>query len=63
LSLFRPDRPLEIQASSEVADQAEKDLSYCKLSWGSVSGDEPPALKFSALLTKGGAKRLELARA
>jgi hypothetical protein len=46
-----------------VADQAEKDLSYCKLSWGSVSGDEPPALKFSALLTKGGAKRLELARA
>jgi hypothetical protein len=32
LSLFRPDRPLEIQASSEVADQAEKDLSYCKLS-------------------------------
>jgi hypothetical protein len=32
------------------------------LSPGSFSADEPPALKFSALLMENGAERLELAK-
>jgi hypothetical protein len=38
-------------------------MSYCKLSPGSFLSDKPPVLRFSALLTEGGAERLELARA
>jgi hypothetical protein len=60
---FLPDWPLEIMGIfAEVGKEAETGSSKCKLSPGSFSGDEPPALKFSALLTEGGAERLELAR-
>jgi hypothetical protein len=41
----------------------EADLPNGKLSSGSFSSDEPLALRFRALLTEGGAERLELARA
>ena len=59
---FRPDWPLEITGVfMEVREEAETSLSPRKLSPGSFSGDEPPALKFSALLTEGGAEWLELA--
>jgi hypothetical protein len=37
-------------------------LSKCKLSSGSFPNDKPPALRFRALLTEGGAERLELVR-
>jgi hypothetical protein len=47
---------------AEVGKEAEVGSSKCKLSPGSFSGDEPPALKFSALLTEGDAERLESAR-
>jgi len=59
---FRPDWPLEIMGVfAGVREEAEAGSSKCKPSPGSFSGDEPPALKFSALLTEGGAERLELA--
>ena len=61
---FRPDWPLEITGvSAEVREEAESDLSSCKLSPGSFPGDEPVALKFSAQLTEGGFEWLELVRA
>jgi len=41
---------------AEVAEEAENGLSYCNLSSGSFLGDEPPTLKFRALLTVGNAK-------
>jgi len=41
---------------------AESQRLECKPSPGSCSGDKPPALKFSALLSESGAERLELAR-
>ena len=60
---FLPDWPLEIMGIfAEVGKEAETGSSKCKLSLGSFSGDEPPALKFSALLTESGAERLELTR-
>ena len=46
-----------------MAEEAESGLSYCKLRPGSFSRDEPLMLNFRALLTEGGAERLELARA
>ena len=61
---FRLDWPLEITGIyAEAAETAANDLSYCKLSPGSFSSDEPPALKFSALLSEGSTERLELERA
>ena len=61
---FLPDWSLEIMGIfAEVGKEAETGSSKCKLSPGSFSGDEPPALKFRALLTEGGAERLEVARA
>ena len=41
---------------------AEAGSWSCKPSPGSFLNDEPPALNFRALLTEGGAERLDLAR-
>ena len=60
---FLPDSPLEIMGIfAEVGKEAETGSSKCKLSPRSFLGYKPPALKFSALLTEGGAERLELTR-
>jgi hypothetical protein len=46
----------------EVGEDAEAGSSKCKPSPRSFLDYTPPALKFSALLTEGGAERLKLAR-
>jgi len=61
---FRPDWPLEITGIfEEVGEDAEAGSSKCKPSPGSFPHDEPPALKFYALLAEEGDERLKFARA
>jgi hypothetical protein len=61
---FRPDWPLEITGVfAAVAEEAEAGSSKCKLSPGSFPHDEPPTLKFYALLAEEGDERLKFARA
>jgi len=60
---FRPDWPLEITGIfAEVREEAESDLSSCKLSPGSFLSDELPSLTFRALLTEGRPEQVELAK-
>jgi hypothetical protein len=59
----RPDWPLEVSGIfAEVAEEAENGLSYCNFSSGSFLDDEPPTLKFRALLTEDGAGQLDVMR-
>jgi hypothetical protein len=48
---------------AEVREEAETGLSKCKLTPRSFPDNEPPALKFSALLMENGTERLEVGRA
>jgi hypothetical protein len=54
---------LKAEVSAVAGWKPRSGVLKCKLSPGSFSGDKPPALNFRALLTEGGAERLELARA